>query len=231
MGSPRGTDPRLTVMIPTIGMADELSAMLAVLLDDNVSVQVWDNGMAPDRRRALIPNGPEVVEAHGLNLYEMWSKAVTGAPTPYVAVLNDDLVLLPGTVAALADVLDEHSDVALVSPDYRRRNHEGVGETVVTPCSGTFCDGGICGWCFLVRADAWQGIHPSFEWWCGDDDMVARIEAAGHGVARLDGWPVDHVGEASASRSAWTHPARQRDLDRYAALWPADARWLASRGR
>lgn len=232
MGSALRPDPRVTAMIPTIGMADEIRALLAVLDHDGIDVEVWDNGTPAHRRDELFPR-PNVVTAHGMNLYRMWDSAVRGASTPYVAVLNDDLAMLPGTVSALADVLDAEPDVALVSPDYRRRIADGVDPNgaVRTRTHGTFADGGVCGWCFVVRRDVWPGIHPDFEWWCGDDDLVKRLEVAGHGIVRLDGWPIDHVGEASASKSEWTHPARQRDLDRYARIWAEDTAWLRSRGR
>lgn len=210
--------------IPTMGAATQLWALLDVLAEDGIRTIVHDNGVAPDQRQALDIRAARrelhVVDAHHMSLHAMWNDAArhaTGADA--IAFLNDDIAVLPGTMDALAAALQSDPGVWLVSGDYRRPTSQGIDPGGLALVSGTYRQNGVCGWCYMVRADRWPGVDEQFEVWYGDDDIVASIQAAGGKVAIACGIPVDHQGEATIASLDWTHDAKVRDAHRYSAKW------------
>lgn len=40
-------------------------------------------------------------------------------------------------------------------------------------------------------------VDPTYKLWYGDDDLAFSVERAGYKQARLSGWPLDHIGQAT----------------------------------
>jgi GT2 family glycosyltransferase len=185
------------------------------------------------------------------SLYGMWNDAWQQArvwQADYLFLCNDDIRILRGTAGKLAEAMDwpnrireartrrrdgrydpaDDADLMywwLVSPDYNRPTHEGYDRnySAIERVHGTFRHGGIAGWCFMLRADIpVVPIDERFAWWCGDDDLAFKVEAAGGGVGVYRGIPVDHEHETTARNYSWTFEARERDKALAIELWGND---------
>jgi hypothetical protein len=159
---------------------------------------VFDNGSGRETAAFLArrdgQGGVEVVDAAGWSLHDMWQEGVDRArarsTTCDVAILNNDLRLGPRFLASLSTSLRSHPTLWAVSPRYDDRRIEGI-EYV----SGTFKDGGLAGFAYMVRGEAFDHVafDRRFLWWYGDDDLVAQIEALGRKVAITGATWVEHV--------------------------------------
>lgn len=220
------------VVVPVRDQADHTEHLLDQLThEDHERLWIFDNG-STDRTPRLLADHPDprihVVDRPGAGIYAMWNEgwlaalnATAGGPVA-VAVLNNDIDFLPGTLAALRDALYAGQDRWVVYPDHRRRCAQGRGDDGrVTATEGTYQHGGMCGWAFMLRGEAHtEGlplIDEGFAWWYGDDDLVAGVLAAGRLVCRVDGLPVDHVSEATAVHHSWTDEAKVADARRWRA--------------
>ncbi len=163
------------------------------------------------------------------NLYGMWNYAWALSLERYpdeevnLAFLNDDIII--GTqefLAPLAHELRSEPDRGVVSPDYRTDvYHTEHGPDLV---HGTYRNGGICGWAFMIAAEWRQtkGVPPvdeQFRWWCGDDDLVRQYEKAGAKPAVVTGLPVGHIGEFSSNQVPELHQIKYDDLKRFEAKY------------
>lgn len=197
-----------------------------VLAEPVASLTVMDNGSTDGTAERLARiDDPRLTVLHrpGAGLHEMWNEGwrrVLPGPAA-LAVLNNDVVLAPATLTRLRDALYAEDDRWVAYPDHRRRLQDGdEADGTVTATEGTFAQGGMSGFCFMLRAEAHEAGLPFFDegfrWWFGDDDLVRNVRRAGRQVVRVDGLPVEHVQEATA---------RSHDLD---AVKAADhRRWLA----
>lgn len=156
-------------------------------------------------------------EDHGHAIYRMWNAGVAAARAAgatEIAILNDDVILPPGALPALAAALRSASDVGVVYPDCRDVSLTGP----LTDTVGTWGAGGMTGFAFMFRAEIDVPFDEGFGWWYGDDAFEEAARAAGWRVCRVNGLPVRHVANGSAGR----------DWDRLAPLIEADrTRWDA----
>lgn len=217
------------VAIPTLGKSPLLWSLLESLLDDDVDeVWVYDNGMANDDRERLWKVGEasgDVImanSAQGESLYGMWNRAITDARDIYgeanLAILNDDVRLAPHTMLYLATAL-RTSDIGIVCPNYQRPlSARGRFEYTLRFVHGTYRNGGIAGFAFMVRAETCPLIDEQFEIWYGDDDLVAKIEAQGQRACIVEGLPIEHEESTTLNQTDWVPAAIARDRDRWAAL-------------
>lgn len=149
------------------------------------------------------------------SLYRLWNRGVRKAiedGAEYVCVLNDDVTILPGTLQKMSAQL-ELPYYGAVYPDYRRRTAEGMDLTTVTSTVGTWGAGGMSGFCFMFRADLGVPFDESYHFWYGDDAFEEAVRAKGLLVARIDGLPIDHSPNGSASR-IWGELAPLIEADR-----------------
>lgn len=140
----------------------------------------------------------EVVDAAGWNLHRMWNDGVGRAraidPHADIAVLNNDVEIGPTFLSSLSAALHADDDLWAVSPRYDDRPVDGVEHV-----RGTWKDGGMAGWAFVVKGEAFDHVRfdEGFTWWFGDDDFVAQIEQHGRKVGICgDTWIV-HIGGGS----------------------------------
>lgn len=192
----------VVVIVPVLDQLHHTRSLLEQLVDQGgyERLLVFDNGSGPETAEFLAvcdgTAGIEVFDAAGWHLHAMWQDGVDRARTVDcdIAILNNDLRLGPCFLTSLSESLCSDPALWAVSPRYDNRAIEGI-EYV----SGTFKDGGLAGFAYMVRGEAFDHVafDPSFHWWFGDDDLVAQIEQCGHKVALTSATWVEHVGGGS----------------------------------
>jgi GT2 family glycosyltransferase len=166
------------------------------------AVFVLDNGSTDGTRdwlgaRRRTP-GVELVDAAGLRIYAMWNLGVRLArsrhPTCNVAILNNDLALGPGVLVRLATALHSRPDLWVVSPNYDCRPLTGVQYV-----RSTYKGQGLAGFAFMGRGEILDRFpfDEGFNWWYGEDDFLARVDAAGGRVGIVGEANVEHIGGGS----------------------------------
>jgi GT2 family glycosyltransferase len=191
------------------------------------TITIFDNGSRQATRDWLAEQAKadriDVVDADGWRLYRMWNEGVRRAcqrsPVCDVAILNNDLRLGPRFLASLSATLRADPRLWAVSPTYDGRAVDGV-ELV----GGTYKDGGLAGFAFMVRGEVFGplGFDEEFEWWFGDDDLVAQIERCGGRAAITGDTWVRHVNGGSQTilgRVPEVYQLLRRDYARMLAKW------------
>src|SRR5438132_253721 len=112
-------DPRIGVVVATRDRCEELLRALDRLagLPERPRVVVVDNGSTdgtPERVRAAHPEVELLAQERNLGAAAR-TAGVIAAGTRYVAFCDDDSWWEPGALAAAADLLDAHGDVALLA--------------------------------------------------------------------------------------------------------------------
>jgi GT2 family glycosyltransferase len=166
-----------------------------------------------------------VLDGEGMSLLDMWTAGLTLArgldPDGLVAFLNNDISIGPGFMSGLARALDNDPALWAVSPNYDGRAVDGV-EYVTS----TYKRNGLAGFAFMVRAAAFDSIafDSDFEWWYGDDDLVAQVEAAGGKLGVVGDVSVEHVqgGSQSVRYSRDVLASLARDRARMLSKWGRD---------
>jgi N-acetylglucosaminyl-diphospho-decaprenol L-rhamnosyltransferase len=112
---------------------------------------------------------------------------------------NPDVRMSPEIASALADVLEANPQCGIIAPyqnhDWSRCNPSGT----LNPLSGTASGG-----CFAMLAPLYKrlgGFDGGFFLWYEDDDLTARVRAAGLQIAYADGLVVQHA-EGHSTRPA-----------------------------
>jgi GT2 family glycosyltransferase len=180
----------IAAVIPTRFRPPQLEPLLAVLHADGAQAIVLDSADFDHR------------------IYSMWNAGISRARTlvgpEAIAILNDDIELLPGTLPLMAEALGDPA-VGVVYPDVRAGLSSGLPFRPLTleATSGTWGTGGMTGFCFMFRPD-WPltVFDTSYAWWYGDDDFEERVRGAGRIVARIVGLPIRHAADGSARKVA-----------------------------
>jgi hypothetical protein len=230
------------VVIPTRDHAETYCAnLIKQLLDQNEvdKLFIYDNRTTREGGKTnleCVAHWPhedyykKVVWRHtpSMSITQMWnhgwgSACVFGLAGPVnIAFLNDDLTIPHNFISILADRLHRDSSQPwLVCPDWTRHIDEGDESRFFANrrVRGTFREGGMCGWAFMIRGELLgQPLPPmdeQFLYWCGDDDLVKQIELYGGECHLISGLPIDHVGTATGT----LHPELQdigwADLKRF----------------
>ena len=195
------------VVVPVRDRLDltcQLVAQLAVQ-GGHDGLFVYDNGSTDGTAAWLADEAARdtlvAVDAPGWTLHQMWGAGIAAArrwaPVCNIAVLNNDLVLGPDFCRRLAGALRSDPELDAVSPNYDGRPL-GCGITYVT---STYKNGGLAGFAFMVRGEAFDAIaiDQDLRWWYGDDDLVAQIGARGRRVGLTGATTVEHIGGGSQS--------------------------------
>lgn len=223
------------IVVPVLDRLDLTTSLIHQLWNQTGwdRLTVYDNGSAEPTRRYLA----SVAEADDritirrtpkMGIYDMWRDGFDQARKEHpgavnVAILNNDITMAKGTIDHLSAALRSRFEMVLTYPDYDLPYTAAPeGPLHIRNTQGTYKNGGMSGWCFMLAADrvTWEPlVNPSFEWWCGDDDIAAQIDAAGGQQGRVEGLGLDHVSEATAATQAWTHEVKPLDLKRFGELW------------
>jgi GT2 family glycosyltransferase len=138
--------------------------------------------------------------------------------TPYVMIMNPDVLIRPEDVARLADFLDGRPRAAVVVPATRfaarEYQHAGGLPTPLSVASGIpprrrpilpgeapFRTDWVCGALMLVRADAFrevQGFDPRFFLYFEETDLCRRLLSAGWELWATGAAEAEHTGGGSA---------------------------------
>lgn len=206
-------------VIPTIGEAPQLTELLDVLLVDGCE-QIW---LTVDSREAELPDA--AIDRMGIGIiyldrpiYRGWNFGIINARCNnirYLAILNDDVELEPGAVPAAVELMKANPDVGLIGLDYR----PGRRPRDVRRVTGSYRQGGVGGWAFVLDTSLLVECDESYEWWFGDDDLFLQVERLDKRLAIADGCHVSHKGETTARNHPWTGEAKLRDQIRFQEKW------------
>lgn len=216
-------EPELTTrLVRELLEQDEVDELL--LYDNGSSSVRFLDSFVKEDHRVRIFSRPRS------SIYQMWNEGwkraveeTHGQPVN-VAILNNDISIPSKFLSTLARWLRSSDTPWCVYPDYNLALWQSGAQRAVRTV-GTYKDGGMCGWAFMLKGETVHEGMPyvdeGFEWWFGDDDIVRNIYQLGHEVWRIQGLPLDHHGEATASNglNEWTHAAKERDVRRAAELW------------
>jgi GT2 family glycosyltransferase len=213
------TPVKLITAIPSLGMSPLLLQVASVAARESDEVLVYDNSPVEGESRVLeIPldsAGANVrrIPMPGVSLYVEWNAAAEYAAEKgaILALLNDDIHLMPGMLTQLAEGLAADSSLGLLSFDW----DPTPSVPHIIPARGTYQNGGIAGWGFVVRPGAWPGIDPAYRLWYGDDDMVFKMWQSGWGVGRYRGLYVKHEASTTVNRMPWANEAIAADTQRW----------------
>lgn len=111
--------------------------------------------------------------------------AAFGAPEWNALIVNDDVVVPPHTVAALAGALRNHG-VAMAYP-----NQHDEYATIWREAKPVSLFHRITGYCFMLRGENGLRFDETLAWWFGDDDADWRARETG-GAALVPGCRVEH---------------------------------------
>lgn len=192
------------VWIPTIGLSPHLERLIEDCLADplNPRIYVMDNGMTEGQRRALaecfVGRPVQILIETGKTIYEMWNHAiVTGRRYgDYVAIFNDDIQIVPNTLTVMKAALEADPSMVLLGLD------PDATEATAPECryvTGTYKDGGLTGFAFMIYANDCPLADQGYTWWYGDDDLVRSVIQSKRHVGKLIGWPVWHAGSLSGN--------------------------------
>lgn len=226
-------------MIPTVAVIPsryepKRVAALAGELVAEAEVIILDNGHEP----RLTSRDPRltVVDARGDGVYRMWNRgwqmALERARPVNVAVLNDDILIRPGTLTLLARALRAEPRLGAVYPDARVRSGRLPRKITYTtewdPAGGR----SLTGFCFMFKGELeLPPFDEGMEWWYGDSEFDESVKLAGYGVARVDRVPIYHVSDSEANdwaRRPELKEAVVRDGERWAERHDriVDGRWV-----
>lgn len=199
----------IAVCIPSIGKSGLLASLVDACVEESgvEVVEIWDNSTGTVHNSW--PEPAETVYAPDMSIYDEWNSfAATYGGTHHLAFLNDDIVMAPGTLQALAGRLSVKYAAISVAPGL----HPSSDLAHLRPAAGTFRQGGFCGWAFVVRRGAWPGIDERFKVWCGDDDLVWKLRGQ---VGVAEGVSVWH----EQSTTLMSNPAFMQQGHRDLELW------------
>ncbi len=200
-----------------------LTRALVAQLGDSVNVVLVDNGSGKKMRNWLdSQTAVTVLDGVGMGIHEMWNLgagyAITNSPTGAdIAFLNNDLILSDDALPLLQQTLVEHQELALVAPNYDRREGdpdqrlEYRTDICANKYDGT---GGIPGFAFMVRGEFLRqySFPEECKWWFGDNDILLAIQAAGVMAAiHLDVY-VEHI-DGGGKTGDWDDPLMQKQLE------------------
>jgi GT2 family glycosyltransferase len=219
------------VVIPVKNNLALTSALVAQLRDQGgyETILVFDNGSTDDTPGWLAAQAGRgdliAIAAGDMTLHQMWNAGVSLSrarhPACNIAILNNDLRIGPGFLARLGSALRADLRLWAVSPNYDGRPVDGVQYV-----TSTFKRGGLAGFAFMVRGEAFDDIafDEHFSWWYGDDDLVAQIYALSHRAGIVAGVTVDHIdgGSRTVRYTATVRAAIELDRQRMIAKWCHD---------
>lgn len=187
-GADASASARVTAVIAAYHSADVIADLLATLPAE-MNVVIADASRDPALAALSARAGLEIVS---LDRNRGFGAAVNAGMervgTEFGLVLNPDMLLNPGCVAACVDAADRAPDAGLLAPKGRGQTH-GIADADWT--AGCF---------MLLRADAFRavnGFDEDFFLYFEDRDLCARLNAADRRVVTVADVSPRHVGGVS----------------------------------
>ncbi len=217
----------ITAIVVSHDSAEVLPACLSALAAEGVPAILVDNASsdasaATAREQGAIVIANERNEGYG----RANNRGVAASNTPFVLIVNPDVEIRPGAVAALLEAAEHYPDAALFAP----RIVEPSGRIFLQPRSllspphlnrsgaivipeGDACLPFLSGACLLLRREiflALGGFDPAIFLFYEDDDLCRRLRDAGHALVHV------HAAEAGHGRGRSSAPSIAR---RFKARW------------
>ncbi len=210
------TTRHLTAIITTHDSAAVLPACLQALKEQNVAVIVVDNASSDDCVTIAESFAARVlVNTLNQGFGRAMTQGVQAAETPLVLLVNPDLVLAEGAIAAFLVAVNRYHDAAMFGPriieDGGRiffPNHSLLATFLKNDKrkewkpSGDCCVPFLSGACMLIRRDVMLelgGFDPFIFLFYEDDDLCRRMSDAGHALVHVDRALVRHARGGSSS--------------------------------
>ena len=188
MTNGRSTAPKVTAVVVSYNVADLTVACLASLRADGVSRIVVVDNASQDASvaavRAADPDADVVALTRNLGYGGGANRGVDRTDTPFVLIMNPDVVVSAGSTAALVQALEADPGLALVGPRIETPDGE------LYPSVRRFPDlVGAAGHAFLgflwpnnpfsrrYRMDDWDHDAPATVDWVAGTEMLVRREA------------------------------------------------------
>lgn len=206
----------VTAIVVAHDSAAKLPACLDALAREGVTAILVDNASEDDSARVAQARGARVIR-NGMNqgFGRAMNIGMRAAATEFALLVNPDLVLDAGAVAAMLAAAQRWPDAALfapriVEPDGRvffsnqsllataLRNDKGAHWTPEGDCCTPFLSGA----CWLVRRDtilALGGFDENIFLFYEDDDLCRRVSDAGYALVHVHEAIARHERGASAS--------------------------------
>lgn len=160
-----------------------------------------------------------MINADGWKLHQMWNHAWIEANNKFdkfnIAFFNNDISWSEPLVSKMSELLRSEDSVGCVYPDHAYFNSDE--KFALTPTAGTKKDGGMCGFCFMLKGELAPDTIPYVDenliWWFGDDHIELNVRKAGFYVCRINGLHISHIEEATAlnGENNWVEDAKIKD--------------------
>lgn len=212
----------VTAVIVTYNSAQCIDAALGALADAHrqqwLRCIVVDNASTDDTARRVATAHPWVrliVNSDNLGYGSAANIGWRAADSPYILLLNPDVIMSPDAAARLADTLDKDSRVAMAGPALQRpdgsyqhigarltpwrliRSAAGLGDSArrpILPQAPATNTDWLCGAALMIRRGALQqvgGFDSRFFLYFEETDLCWRLVQ--------NGWQLRAVGEAIAT--------------------------------
>ena len=217
----------ITAIVVAYDSAEVLPACLSALGAEGVPAIVVDNASCDASAEIARAHGAQIiVNARNEGYGRANNRGVSACTMPYVLIVNPDVEIRPGAIAALLAAAERYPDAGMLAP----RIVEPSGRVFLQPRSllspdhlnragamaipeGDACLPFLSGACLLVRRKlflALGGFDPAVFLFYEDDDLCRRLRDAGHALVHV------HGAEAGHGRGRSTAPSAAR---RFKARW------------
>lgn len=217
----------ITAIVVAHDSAEVLPACLSALAAEGVPAIVVDNASGDASATIARELGATVIASPRNEGYgRANNRGVAASDTPFVLIVNPDVEVRPGAIAALLEAAERYPDAALFAP----RIVEPSGRIFLQPRSllspphlnrsggmaipeGDACLPFLSGACLLIRRDVFRtlgGFDPAIFLFYEDDDLCRRLRDAGHALVHV------HAAEAGHGRGRSSAPSAAR---RFRARW------------
>lgn len=228
--------PPCVVGIPMMNLHESTARVIEDLdFDDIDEVIIFDHASddpaAVDWLRRIEREPKVTVYRRGIipeeSLYRSWNDAIRLAlsrfdsPQVDVVLLNNDVRLPRGFVRFLTKAMRFGDPTVMIAyPDAAAKRAHGLPRSIkLTRTRGLHADGGMTGWAFAVRAEAFRDLIPFIDerlkFYSGDRDLVHAVETRGYTAARVEGLACEHSLGATRKRRPELVTQQRRDM----ALW------------
>jgi hypothetical protein len=222
------------VVIPFLGKIEMTNDLVKQILDGNKSgnvaeILLLDNGDGSDLYPWAENRNVYTVLATGWNIHRMFNFGINRAvhhvaqdtflvnTSVNVALMNNDLILKSDNyLDHLADRLRADPTLAMVGGT----PHEYP--TGTSDVLWTNNELGHRGESVMLRGELPFRFDERYEWWRGDDDLVAQMQNAGYWVGLVPGAVHDHIGGGGNTASGMVDFTKKisRDTRRFYRKWP-----------
>jgi N-acetylglucosaminyl-diphospho-decaprenol L-rhamnosyltransferase len=217
---------KVTAIVVTHDSARVLEGCVAALRAAGAGILVIDNASADGSVALAESLGVKVVPSMRNEGYGRGNNlGIDIADTPYVLVVNPDVAVEPGAVAALIEVAERHPDAGIVAPQIVEPSGrvffqpQSLLASVLTNPAGKLaipedeaCVPFVSGACLLIRREIFLdigGFDTEIFLFYEDDDLCRRMMDADHAVIYAPQAVVRHRrGKSSASRPGRIFTAR-----------------------